>query len=442
MSDFILKNKEILVIFLIWFVAGSFNAFFGISVVVVSLFLFYKKLRIEDVLLSLFFLIILSDSYLLSFAKQSKPLGVLLLTFFVFRKAKELPKVKFIIPFLPFFIYTLFLLFLSPKVSVAAQKNIAYILIYLSVPIVLIYQVNKQGKNAILNFTRIAMIILAVGLAMKYLNPYQAHSHGGRLKGTFGNPNGLGMFCFFSYALFVICKDYLKCNVSRIENIAFHALILLSLVWSGSRGSLFGLLIFLIAKPITKVSPFLPFIIFPIPILFFDEITVFAVEMIQDLGLQKVLRVSSIEELKTGSGRAVAREFAWKEIQNAFYFGRGWRYDEIWIYGPIQQTLNLLNHQGGVHNSYLILWLNTGLVGIILFFSALIYTVAQAAKKSNLAIPIFFGAMFIANFEPWLVGSLNPYTIQFVMCLTIFIYLPKGDENLSEGIISTDNNDG
>ncbi|MBL4652378.1 MAG: O-antigen ligase family protein [Flavobacteriales bacterium] len=313
----------------------------------------------------------------------------------------------------------------------AAQKNIAYILLYLAVPIVLVCLIHKQGKDSVLNFTRVAMMILAIGLVMKYINPSEATSHGGRLKGTFGNPNGLGMFCFFSYTLFIVCKDYLKCKISRIENIAFHSLILLSLLWSGSRGSLIGLLIFIIAKPLTKISPFLPFIIFPIPILFFDEITIFLVESIQDLGLQKALRVSSVDELKTGSGRAIAREFAWKEIQEAFFLGRGWRYDEIWIYGPIQQTLNLLNHQGGVHNSYLILWLNTGLVGIVLFFSALIYTVAEAAKKSNLAIPLFFGAMFVANFEPWLVGPLNPYTIQFIMCLAIFIYVPKGGDELS-----------
>ena len=108
-----------------------------------------------------------------------------------------------------------------------------------------------------------------------------------------------------------------------------------------------------------------------------------------------------------------------------YIFGRGWAYDEHWILGPIQETLKLLNHQGGVHNVYLILWLNTGVVGLLIYLSSLIHLFFRAAKNSGLALPILFACLFVANFEPWLAASLNPFTIQFIICISVILHIPE-----------------
>jgi O-antigen ligase len=75
--------------------------------------------------------------------------------------------------------------------------------------------------------------------------------------------------------------------------------------------------------------------------------------------------------------------------------------------------------EGGVHNSYLILWLNTGLIGVIVYFRSFFLSFFKANKNTKLAFPIMFSVMFSINFEPWLMSSLNPFTIGFLLILTL-----------------------
>jgi O-antigen ligase len=163
----------------------------------------------------------------------------------------------------------------------------------------------------------------------------------------------------------------------------------------------------------------------------YDYIFIAGIGAVQQMGLGAQFRIEESETVGFASGRAVAWKYAWEEIGKNYFFGRGWSYDEIWIFGPIQQTLNMLNHQGGVHNAFLIIWLNTGIVGLITYGISLIYLFLKAAKNSMLALPILFGSLFVANFEPWLGASLNPYTILFLICLSVMLHLPEIQSNES-----------
>ena len=49
----------------------------------------------------------------------------------------------------------------------------------------------------------------------------------------------------------------------------------------------------------------------------------------------------------------------------------------------------------------------------------------NAAKNSGLALPILFACLFVANFEPWLAASLNPFTIQFIICIAVILHIPE-----------------
>ncbi|MCB0482743.1 MAG: hypothetical protein KDC83_15040, partial [Flavobacteriales bacterium] len=74
-----------------------------------------------------------------------------------------------------------------------------------------------------------------------------------------------------------------------------------------------------------------------------------------------------------------------------------------------------------VHNTYLILWLNNGIVGLIAFAFGLVTAFVKASKNSYLAFPVLFAALFQANFEPWLAASLNPYTIVFFFLIPLLL---------------------
>jgi hypothetical protein len=43
----------------------------------------------------------------------------------------------------------------------------------------------------------------------------------------------------------------------------------------------------------------------------------------------------------------------------------------------------------------------------------------RSSKYTALAFPIMFAITFSAIFESWLIGSLNPFTIIFVIILTL-----------------------
>jgi O-antigen ligase len=143
-------------------------------------------------------------------------------------------------------------------------------------------------------------------------------------------------------------------------------------------------------------------------------------DLLHAAGLGKFFRFETIEG---GSGRLVAWQEAWRHIQRNFYLGKGFYYDEYLFNLPrIAFKLSRAGHQGGVHNVFLTFWLNTGLFGLILYFGGLIVTVIRASKWSRLAVPVLFAALFLANFESWLVASLNPFTIQLFIILTILAY--------------------
>lgn len=79
----------------------------------------------------------------------------------------------------------------------------------------------------------------------------------------------------------------------------------------------------------------------------------------------------------------------------------------------------MLGHQGAAHNMYLTFWLDTGLIGLILFLSGLLVTFFRASKRNKLAIPILYAILFSNNYESWLTASLNPFTIQLLFILSI-----------------------
>ena len=116
----------------------------------------------------------------------------------------------------------------------------------------------------------------------------------------------------------------------------------------------------------------------------------------------------------------VAWQFGWEQIQLNFWWGKGFGHEEyIYYYGDNQLKLNLLGHDGASHNSYIAMWLNTGLVGLCLFYSVFLGKFLKASKNSVLAFPVLFATLFSANFESWLMGSLNPYTILLIISLTV-----------------------
>jgi O-antigen ligase len=78
-----------------------------------------------------------------------------------------------------------------------------------------------------------------------------------------------------------------------------------------------------------------------------------------------------------------------------------------------------LNHQGGVHNSFLTFWFDQGLVGLLIYLRSYVLVFIKSAKKTKYAFPAMFAISFTAFFESWLVGSLSAFAFMGVFIFTI-----------------------
>jgi O-antigen ligase len=147
--------------------------------------------------------------------------------------------------------------------------------------------------------------------------------------------------------------------------------------------------------------------------------------MIEYLGFAEYFRLDTIEE---GSGRFIAWNFAWIQIQNVFFAGGGFGHTE-YIFKQFYNELSRLGHQGNAHHSFLTIWLDTGLIGIVLFALGLFRSVYKSIGASPYALPIIFSILFSAFFESWLAASLNPFTSLFLISLTLMMTKDSQNSN-------------
>jgi O-antigen ligase len=149
---------------------------------------------------------------------------------------------------------------------------------------------------------------------------------------------------------------------------------------------------------------------------FQDQLFEVFIAIIEFFQLQEFFRVESLEE---GSGRTIAWAFAWQEIQNYYFVGGGFGHDEN-VMRPNYWWMSKEGHQGGVHNSYLSMWFDTGILGVVLYFVAFAGNIFKAMRQNYLALAFGISILFNITYESWLVASLNPFTIIFLIILTIF----------------------
>ncbi|MCC9137331.1 O-antigen ligase family protein [Pontibacter silvestris] len=264
--------------------------------------------------------------------------------------------------------------------------------------------------------------ILVAGYLLFFANPSLVmYNAGGRSSGALGNPNGLGMFCFLFFMLFFVIQHYFPALFKKKERIIILFLIFSSLLWSGSRGQTLSLLIFFVTQFLSKRNKTVGLLLSAAIGIMLVSIDIDIVAIAQALGFEDYLRV---ETLNAGGGRVVARDFAFEQIQKNFWIGKGFSYTE-YIYGQNYLRLSLLGHEGNAHNAFLTVWLDTGFIGLLLFVLGWGILFLKASQNSYLAFPIAFAVMASNMVESWLIGSLNPFTIQLLMILTLLVFIVK-----------------
>jgi O-antigen ligase len=439
LKSYFINNNQFIFIGIVWVLVGMYAGPVIYVVLPLMLFLLNSKKMNLEILLGFFLILTLSDSRLnsLKFAADAKNIYIVVLSLFSFKEMRSQNiSVDFYKYFIAFFFISILTVFFNPNIILSFQKTLSYILFFTFLPNYLFIVYKQYGTLVFKSIVYFVALILALGIIFNYINPGITNLVG-RFRGLLGNPNGLGLYTFLFILLFTIINEHVKDLFSRSEKIVIYGLALFCLLKCGARTSLVSVLMFLFFVRFYKISSLLGFVIFVFSVIIYQLVSDNLVSIIISLGLGDQFRV---ETLESGSGRIIAWKFAWDQIQDNFYLGKGFSYTE-YIFKQNYDYLSRLGHQGAAHNAYLTIWLDTGLIGLLLYLIGLLMTFLKAAKRSKLAIPMLYSVLFSNYYESWITASLNPFTIQLVFMITIiFIYdfkdNAKSTENLNEALPS------
>jgi O-antigen ligase len=419
MLDFLRDELQFLLLILLWVGVAIYGGPLLFVVLPLSVFLMRSKELWAEMVFGFILILVLSDMEKDMFSgmrvfKSAKNTYLLsLATILIIDQKKFLPSSAIFNIFLPFFAYSILPILFSNTIFISIQKTISYSLMYLIIPNYILYNFRMNGIEFIKNLVWFLTTVLLTGLVLFYGS--DSGYVGGRFRGLFGNPNALGIFSFLVMIIATTVNINHRSLFTIGQKILIYAVILLCIVLTGSRTSLVATAIFLVFQRFFSRSPFLGFIALLAAIGIGEAVSSNIEAIVSALGLEEYLR---LETLEGGSGRYFAWQFAWGHIQDYFVFGGGFANDEH-IFGKWRRYLEMMGHQGGAHSTYLSMWLNVGIVGLLIFLRSLFLVFIKAAKIAPVSLAILFSVLFSITYESWLVGSLNPFTILFIIIMTL-----------------------
>lgn len=417
MNRFLKEKLQFVLVALSWVICGIYLGPVIYAYLPLCLILFKRKGMYFELFFGFLLLLVLCDSrhVEMRWTVNLKEVYIVFLSMFLFFDKKNFGSFNsFYIRFLPFILVAFYCVIDAVFPMKAAQKTLSYLLLLLVVPNYVIKLYNDEGDSFLKNLVWLGVALLAIGIILSFTSPKLVNFFG-RYCGVLGNPNGLGIYTMLLFLLFSTILNIRPGLFDPNEKFFAYVIILLTLIMSGSRSSIIAVVIFSIFNYFNRSSPILGVIMFLFILISYQIVESNLKSIILTFGLGKYFRLDTLE---TGSGRIVAWAFAWKEIQNNFFIGRGFSYtDYVFEWNYI--ALNNKGHNGNAHNSYLTLWLDTGLIGLLLYLTALLSTFVRAALSSRVAIAIMYALLFQIFFESWLAASLNPYTILLVVILVI-----------------------
>jgi hypothetical protein len=415
------ENIQLYIILFVWLVAGMYGSFFIYALLPLSIYLMWKKEMYEELLIGYLFILILSDSLddRLLFAKNIKNIYITMLALLFFLNMELFPAfnklAKLYLPFFLFSVITLCCSISEPYFITSLEKTLSYFLSFLVIPSFFLKLFIERGPMFLRRFVLFCASMFFLGFVLKYAAHGIVYLESGRYRGVMGNPNGMGILALLIYIIFFLIDDFFPELFEKRERILIYSAILLTIFMTNSRNAVFAVMMFYICQRFFSRSTFLGFILFLVMLLLAEIVSNNFTTIITSLGLGDYFRVNTLQD---GSGRYIAWNFAWMHIQENFFIGKGFAYNEYYMrqyYG----LLSKLGHQGGIHNSFLAFWMDQGLIGLIIYLRSYILMFISASKRSKYAFPIMFAISFTAIFESWLVGSLSAYAFAALIIFTI-----------------------
>ncbi|MDG5800648.1 O-antigen ligase family protein [Marinilabiliaceae bacterium ANBcel2] len=425
------KNNYLTLLF--WVALGVFTGPLVYAAVPLHMIIIKKKGEWLWLLLGFWLILTLSDSRqgMFSFAQSLKPIMLLIMAYLYITFPKEREEFKFVRPFIPFFIVAFLVIFNSPVQASAFQRTISYLLLLIIIPGIINLLLTYERERFLYHLLLTGVVILGTGLALQIIMPGFVTFGGERFSGLLGNPNAIGIFGFLFTALFTIINQYHSHLFSKKETIVIYSILAISLIFAGSRGGIFSALLFVVGWFLLKHNAVIGFIALALIIISYQAVSANVVNIIVSLGLEEYFRLETFE---TGSGRIAARDFGWQHIQQQYWWGKGFGYTE-YLFSRNQGYFTQLGHQGNLHNSFLTIWLDMGLAGLVAFCFGWLVNFIKGIRISPLLWALMFSLILSASVESWMAASLNPFTIMLVIILSLMSnprFYPEINQNQEE----------
>ena len=422
MTAFFKEHAQIYVMIMLWAATTWFAGPLLYLVLPASVFLMRSRDMWPDMIFGFLVILIWSDMNpgVVPFrtVKTAKNTYIVALAIiYLMETARMQPPAGIFKIFLPFFAFSFVPIVASGVPLTSIQKTLSYALLYLVVPNYVLYCYRRQGWTFFRHMIIFIVVFLALQRVLPYFTPPWWTFVAGRFRGFFGNPNGLSIFCYLCFMLVTVLFSLKPDLFSFRGKVVVYAVLGYFLIEGGSRTSVTAALMFLLFYRFFAASPFLGFLAFLVFGVAVEAVSSNLPAILSALGLREYFRVETIAD---GSGRYFAWAFAWNKINEGGYFllGGGFGNDEF-IMRQHYPYLRTMGHHGGVHNSYLTMWFNVGIVGILLFFRSFLLIFVKAVKNAPYAFAVMFSVMFSVLYESWLTGSLNPFTIVLLCIITL-----------------------
>ena len=400
----ILGFKWIFLSILIIVLTGLGGGFELASIIfLIFLFLFKGINKIEFLFITLFTVFFLADNYQ-NFSFLDNLRFVVLPSSVVVLWKYNLFYKNFGNFFIPFTIIAVSVSFFSNLGVQSILRSLAFLIVPLVIFkfVSLLYSYNSiRTSEIIITFLFIYFSINLLFFFFPFINVYTD----GRFRGLTGNPNGLGMICYFCYCILTLISRRNLTTYTPYFFFIFKLILLILIIITSSRTSLIALLAFESFVRFINFNKFLLSVTFLFLIVISTSINFSS--LVQSLGLSSFLRVDSIVDF---SGRLEVWNVALEEIKSFLLFGNGMSYDIFFINDYADRFVNSNErHWSGIWNSYLSLLLNVGVVGLVAYFYFWI-KIYNKPSFSNLSFPFVFGCLLIGITESWMNASMNAMT--------------------------------
>jgi O-antigen ligase len=426
MKDYIKHNWQFIVLVILWVVLGIYGGLSYYALIPASLLWLRFQNRTSEIVIGLLIITVLSDHWEehLQWASKIKDIYLIIMTGFLFLNSRAFSYRNMVVAaFIPYLLWIFVPLFRSPDTYTAFQKTISSVLLYSIAPIWIMKALMEEKEHFLRGIAFAMAGLLVYGLFMALVWPETAFL-AGRFRGVTGNPNSLGLICTLFFALIFIIKSHYPSLFKKQEMFLIYSLILISVVLSGSRNTIFAMLIFYLFSRFFKVSYLLGFSALVILAVVYQMLISNLPTIISLLGLEQYMRV---ENLESGSSRLIAWQFVMQWLKYDYLLGHGVGY-EPYFFKTYAPELLIYYRIGNAHNSWLALWLNTGIIGLVLYTAGLLYRFLSLAGKSVYVIPLLYSILFSATFESWLAGVLSPYLLLMLIIITVVSQLEPAEQ--------------